>query len=227
MDKENQDPLDSDAAPKKKYNFKFKALSSKFMPVKSPSKAVASTSKGLVANGSDGVPNNVGSRGFVGKALADSDSSDDENDESRRARKLAEAERLKYNPNFDPFDPKYYVVQYTRSGKPYRKSTKPYVMWAANTFGYLRSKIPPVKKARKDDNGIDNGEDGSDSDDGELGLRTIAYPAKVDSIKEEIAKELAMGKKFEKNVNEVFRARYYIEIPYCRWCDTRPCACYV
>ncbi len=239
MDKENIDPaVDSAVGQKRVFKFKFKPLTSQFTAVDSkatvsiPSngKSVVeekSTSKAALPN--DGVPNNVGSRGFVGKAMGDSDSSDDENDESLRVRRQLEAERLKKNPDFDPFDPKFYVVQYTRSGKPYRKSTKPYWAWAANTYGYLRYQTPPKKKAKVVDNGLVNGpnDSGSDDDGDELGLHTIAFPMTVKSLKDDIAREMAKDGKFEKSVNEVFRERYYIELPYCRWCDTRPCACYV
>ncbi len=237
MDKENVDPaVDGQLEKKRVFNFKFKPLSSKFMgnnskSVDSGEKSlgkVESTSKAACDLPVDGVPNNVGSRGFLGKAIADSDSSEDENDESRRVRKKLEAERLRKNPEFDAFDPKFYKVQYTRSGKPYCKSTKPYWAWAANTYGYLRYSEPPKKKARVVDNGLVNGslEAGSDDED-DLGLHTIAFPMTVRSIKEKIASEMAKAGLFQKSVNEIFRERYYIELPYCRWCDTRPCACYV
>ncbi len=234
MNKENEVPgVDSDVV-KKKHKFKFKRLSTQFMgstsdEVVSPRKALGeldSNRQSVVKHGEDGVPNNIGSRGFLGKAL-ESDSSDDDTDESRRVRKQLEAERLEKNPGFDPFDPKFCVIQYTKSGKPYRKSTKPYWAWAANTYGYLRSNIKAKKRSKKDDNGINNGDIETESDDDELGLHTIAFPMTVKSMKDDIARELAKDGKYNKSVTEVFRERYYIELPYCRWCGTRPCECYV
>ena len=234
MDKENEVPGVQLGVVKKK-QFKFKRLPAEFMgssveDVASPRKPLSeidANRKAVVKAPMDGVPDNVGSRGFVGKAL-DSDSSDDENDESRRVRKELEAERLRKNPEFDPFDPKFYKIQYTKSGKPYAKSTKPYWAWAANTYGYLRSKTPAKKRVKKDDVELSHGKDDSDSDkEDELGLHTIAFPLTVKSMKDDIASELSKDGKFDKSVNEVWRERYYIELPYCRWCDTRPCACYV
>ncbi len=224
MEKENQDPslVSSEG---KRYNFKFKPLSSQFMSAGSPKKAVASSSSDRKPD--DGVPNNVGSRGPIGKGCLESESSDDEDRiESVRVRKLLEAERLKRNPKFDPFDPKYYTVRYTKSGKPIKKATKPYSVIAANCYGYLRYQEQPQKKKKnRVDNVVNNGDDSSD-DEG-LGLRTIAFPSLVKKLKSEIADNLKKEGKFSKSVDEAFREKYYIEIPYCRWCDERPCACFV
>ncbi len=232
MNKENEVPGVNLPVVKRKNKFKFKPLSTQFMgasssKVASPRKALGeidSNAQAVVTLGADGVPNNVGSRKFVGKAMADSDSSDDDNDESRRARKMMEAERLRKDPGFDPFDPKYYCLRFTKSGKPYRKSTKPYWAWAANTYGYLRKNNQPRKRIKKDEG---NGPEQSNSDEDDLGLHTIAFPLTVKSLKDDIASELLKAGKFDQSVNDVFRERFYIEIPYCRWCDTRPCACFV
>ena len=152
---------------------------------------------------------------------SDSDS-DDDNDEAGRVRKALEKERALRDPTFDPWDKKYAKVRYTASGKPIVRKTKPFTVWAANTWGYLRKQNPTYKKAVAPDGG-DSECNGSD----ELGLHTIAYPADIADIKKDLAKEMQATGEFKKSVNEVFRERYYIEIPYCRWCDTRPCACYV
>ncbi len=223
MEKENQDPSPN-SHDGKRHNFKFKPLSSTLRKALSPSKPIASSSN--VGKGDDGVPDNVGSRGPIGKGCIESDSSEDEDRiETTRVRKMLEAERLRRNPNFDPFDPKYYVVRYTKSGKPMRKATKPYSVLAANTHGYLRYHEQPRKKEKCVDNGINNGADSSDEDD--LGLRTIAFPSLVKKLKSEIAESLIKEGKFNQSVDEAFRAKYYIELPYCRWCDERPCACFV
>ncbi len=162
-------------------------------------------------------------KSLTGPPPSDSDS-DDDNDESARVRKALEAERAKKDPTFDPWDAKFAKVRYTSSGKPIVRKTKPFNVWAANTWGYLRYQDPPAKKAKKED--ANNGDEVATEED-DIGLHTIAYPELVRSLKEDIAKELQKNGKFELSVNDAFRKKYYIEIPYCRWCDTRPCACFV
>ncbi len=171
-----------------------------------------------------GVPDNV-----PGKRRPPSDdSSEDEDDESKRARRLLTS---KLPSTFDKYDPKFYCLRYTSSGKPYRKRTKPYHVFAANSWGYLRKNIPESKMEASRDSeksgpiGEKIDED-SDNED-EIGLRTIAFPHVVKKIKEKIAKEIAAKGMFSKTVNDVFREQYYIEFPYCTWCEFRPCMCYV
>ncbi len=151
--------------------------------------------------------------------------SDDEDDESARVRKALKLEREQKDPSFDPWDKRYAKVRYTSSGKPIVRATKPYNVWAANHYGYLRHQNPVYKKS-KGDNGFNNGDNQVDEED-EIGLKTIAFPAVVEDIKKGLLKEMQLNGNFSKSVNEVFREKYYIEIPYCRWCDTRPCACFV
>ena len=217
MDKENIDPA------KKKHVFKFKPLSSQFKGVESKKLVVREEKPVDKVESTSTVKHSCA----LPRYMCDSDSTDDENDESRRVRKKLEAERLLKNPNFNAFDPKFHCIRYTTSGKPYRKSSKPYWAWAANTYGYLRYNKPAQKKVKIANNGLVNGDSGSGSDEDELGLHTIAFPMTVRAMKEDIAKEMAKEGVFQKSVNDVFRERYYIELPYCRWCDTRPCACYV
>ncbi len=165
-----------------------------------------------------GVPSNV-----PGKRPPPDDSSEDENDESQRARRLLTS---KLDPSFDHYNPKFYRLRYTSSGKPYAKRTKPYSVWAANTYGYLRkvgSEKPKGGDVVKNDHDID--EDGDGGDD--IGLRTVAYPGLVREKKDALAKEMAEKGCYNKSVNDLFRERYYIEMPYCSWCDFRPCMCYV
>ncbi len=167
-----------------------------------------------------GVPDNV-----PGKRPPNDDSSEDENDESQRARRMLTS---KLDPAFDQYDPKFYCLRYTSSGKPYRKRSKPYPVFAANSWGYLRKKAPEKPKEAESTKSTDRPNDEAvDPEIEELGLRTVAYPGVVNDKKRAIAKEMVENGVFHKSVNEVFRERYYVEMPYCAWCDFRPCMCYV
>ncbi len=167
-----------------------------------------------------GVPENV-----PGRRPPDDESSEDENDETQRARRQLTS---KLDPSFDHYDPKFYCLRFTSSGKPYKKRSKPYSVFAANSWGYLRKKSTSEKTPSEASTNINRPTDRDDNqEDEELGLRTIAYPGLVNEKKDAIAKEMSEKRIFNKTVNEIFRERYYVELPYCSWCDFRPCMCYV
>ncbi len=210
-DKEN-------CAPNRPSKFRFKLTPLLTGACTSPEKEKpqASEPQASVRPRPPGVPDNV-----PGKTPPDDDSSDEEC-ESSRARKLI---LDKLGPDFDQWDPKFCVIRYTKSGKPIRKRTKPYYVMAGHNWGFLRRNEKVKKKKVGDSSKSDDEIDEKSNDD--LGLHTVAYPHVVKKMKLEIAEELVNAGNFDQTVNEVFRERFYIEMPYCAWCDMRPCLCYV